>query len=514
MADRQGDDFDQGAASPAAAAVHAEIEAELRGLTLVQTIEARLSANPAYVAAMARQAEIPPTTTLPDYGSDAFWQQRAYVAADGSEITGLAAAVDHLTEVSRTLAWSEDGLPPGTIRRDREAVIVVGAPGVGKSSIANPLARSRDAAILDADEAKKLIPEYGRGEGANAVHVESGELAKQALRRLIREGDNLVLPKVGGNTASIDGLISSLKDAGYRVDVVEVVVPEAVAMDRMITRGDKTGRFIPAEVMADGIDGAPKTYQLLKAKGAADGYARIDNAPDRGQPRGILEDDSEILHAFGRRDARDRNAPAGGAARGPDQGRGDQESPDGLTSPRTAEVPAPAAAARVAAIVNRGDTVTNRLDGMTKAESAWLKSEFEAGRLARQSDPMLRNVVRYRRVSPDLDSRWQIAGEGQGVPSGTPPGTTPAATPDMPLSRPADATARPKRGLVERAGRFLNADTRAIDRVRSDLGEFAALDIDLPDGTRARAGDILDDLDSYRAADAFLQACGITQGGS
>jgi predicted kinase len=431
VADRQGEDFDQGAASPAAEAVHAEIEAELRGPAQTQTIEARLQADPAYVAAIERQAQIPPTTDLPGYGTDAFWQQRRYIAHDGTEIAGLPAAVDHLTQVSRALAWSEDGLPPGTIRRDREAVILIGAPAAGKSSIANPLARSRGAAILDADEAKKLIPEYGKGEGSNAVHAESGELAKQALRRLIRDGDNLVLPKVGGNAASIDGLISGLKDAGYRVDLVEVVVPEAVAMDRMMTRGDKTGRFIPAEVMADGIDGAPKTYQLLKEKGAADGYARIDNTPDRGEPRGILEDDDEILHAFGRRDARDRNAPAGGAARGPDQGRGDQGQAGDLT--------------------------------------------------------------------PDPPA----TGAGQGVATGTPAAIVPAATPDMPLSRPAGEALAP-----------IDMDALAIDRARSDLGEFAAIDIDLPDGTTVRAGDILDDIDADRSADAVLQACGITQGGA
>lgn len=67
---------------------------------------------------------------------------------------------------------------------------------------------------------------------------------------------------------------------------------------------------------------------------------------------------------------------------------------------------------------------------------------------------------------------------------------------------------------MERVGRFLNSETRAIDKARSDLGEFAEIEIDLPDGTTARAGDILDDLDSDRAADAVLQACGITQGGA
>lgn len=49
---------------------------------------------------------------------------------------------------------------------------------------------------------------------------------------------------------------------------------------------------------------------------------------------------------------------------------------------------------------------------------------------------------------------------------------------------------------------------------RADLGEFADIEIDLPDGTTARAGDILDDLDMDRAADAVVQACATSSNGA
>jgi len=49
--------------------------------------------------------------------------------------------------------------------------------------------------------------------------------------------------------------------------------------------------------MADAIDRAPMTFQILKDSRIASAYARIDNNPAFGQPRGIIEDDQGILRA-------------------------------------------------------------------------------------------------------------------------------------------------------------------------------------------------------------------------
>lgn len=95
------------------------------------------------------------------------------------------------------------------------------------------------------------------------------------------------------------------------------------------------------------------------------------------------------------------------------------------------------------------------------------------------------------------------------------PAAAPAAgAPDdawMPGAAPAAGieAAAPKRGIVERVGRYLNAETRGIDAARRELGAFAEAEIDLPDGTTIRAGDLLDDIEADRQFDAFLQACAI-----
>lgn len=108
------------------------------------------------------------------------------------------------------------------------------------------------------------------------------------------------------------------------------------------------------------------------------------------------------------------------------------------------------------------------------------------------------------RTSNDLTATDPpAAAAGQGVASAAPAGTSPAANPNMTVSRPSGEALDP-----------FDTATLALDRARSDLAEFADLDIELADGTTARAGDILDDIDADRQADAVLQACGITQGGA
>ena len=261
--------------------------------------------------------EAQPRTDLePDYGSDEFWAAREYDAG-GQKIVGRDAAVDYLYNAARDLAWTDEGLtPPGKIQSGQRAVVMIGAPASGKSSVANPYARAINAAIVDADEAKKIIPEYRGGIGANAVHEESGELTDHVLSRSAAAGDNLVLPKVGASPASIEFLTKYLQSNGYHVDIVLVDIPGNEAWRRMIGRYHATGRVIPPAVMERGIDGAPKTYEALKQKGVADGFAKIDNTPAPGQPRRIEEDDAGIIPADVGRDGRD-----GASAHEADPGR-------------------------------------------------------------------------------------------------------------------------------------------------------------------------------------------------
>lgn len=83
--------------------------------------------------------------------------------------------------------------------------------------------------------------------------------------------------------------------------------------------------------------------------------------------------------------------------------------------------------------------------------------------------------------------------------AGQDPGTPRNIGETSPQDKTADLDAR-----ADASGEDIAAELAAA---RSDLGEFADIDIDLPDGTRARASDVLDSLDADRAADDALNTC-------
>ena len=263
--------------------------------------EAVVDAHPAVTKAIEESMARPETTTLPGYGTDQFRQTRSFNTLRLQElgvkventITGYTDAIVGLYKGARNLAWKDDelDLPVGKyINQDKRAAIVLGPPAAGKSTIANPIARRMNAAIVDSDEAKKILPEYDGGIGANAVHEESSALAERVLNMALELGDNVVIPKVGGTVGSIEKLVNKLKEKGYSVDLVDMSVTYKNARNRMFLRFVKEGRLINPDYVRQVGDNPGKTFDALKVKGAADGYTRIDNNGSIDEGQILIED--------------------------------------------------------------------------------------------------------------------------------------------------------------------------------------------------------------------------------
>ena len=155
----------------------------------------------------------------------------------------------------------------GVVNADRKAVIAIGLPASGKSHFAEKIAKKIGASIVDSDDAKKILPEYGDGLGANAVAVESSSLFKDVLESQIELGNNIVIPKVGG-TSKMKSIISTIDNLrnnyGYDVDVILVDADFNNSITRVLNRFVETGRYIPSSYLID-VENTPRdTYNNLK----------------------------------------------------------------------------------------------------------------------------------------------------------------------------------------------------------------------------------------------------------
>lgn len=176
---------------------------------------------------------------------------------------------------------------------------MIGQPASGKSTIANPIARKYNATIIDGDEAKKLLPEYENGIGANAVHQEAKVITKSVKNLAVAQGDNIVTPTIGHDPSRIRKEIEFYKSKGYEVDIVDVAVSPKNATTRMLMRYANTGRIIPIDYIQMVGTKPSQTYDILKSEGVADGFTRIDNNVGFKDRKPVIEDQRGIIEDTG-----------------------------------------------------------------------------------------------------------------------------------------------------------------------------------------------------------------------
>lgn len=245
-------------------------------------------------ADMIRQRHTFTEEQMEGEGRFALLGNRTYINSDGKRFRGLFEMIPELDRISAS--WA------GEVRQERKAVILIGPPAAGKSTIAEKMiAPQLGARILDADEVKKLIPEYNGGIGAGAVHEESSRIAKDHLAITVRRGDNIVLPKVGDNPTKMENEIRKLQAAGYSVDLVLMDVDPNEAFARMIGRFISTGRLVVPDIAIAAGRRPPITYRQLRDKGVADGYALINNNVGYNEDPIIVETRGNLAESlFGR----------------------------------------------------------------------------------------------------------------------------------------------------------------------------------------------------------------------
>ncbi len=165
--------------------------------------------------------------------------------------------------------------------RDHEATIILGLPGAGKSTLANPLLDG-GALEIEGDNAKALLPEFKGGIGAYAVHEEASHIMRDVLHRAVKAGDNIVWPRIDSPDKMVQD-VTSLKKAGYKVHVKLVDVDPDVATESAINRFIKNGRYVPPHLIVDYGDAPKQAYSKAKE------FADSSEVYHRGREKGFTK---------------------------------------------------------------------------------------------------------------------------------------------------------------------------------------------------------------------------------
>ena len=199
------------------------------------------------------------------------------------------------------------------VLRERQAWLVLGPPGAGKSIVSGAVKRERGAVEIDADIAKKhpgLAAEYASGLGAARVHQESAQITDDAFDHAVEAGLNLVQPMIGKNYEALVERTQALRDAGYTVNVSLVDISPQKSVQRAYKRFYDDGRHVPADyILFDVDDRAARNYLKLLDSGmiASDGWEAISGersrteepervSPDQLRAQISARDESLALH--------------------------------------------------------------------------------------------------------------------------------------------------------------------------------------------------------------------------
>lgn len=189
------------------------------------------------------------------------------------------------------------------VKSDKQpiAIFTGGAPASGKSSFLEKNAKyllNDNIFKLDADEIRSKLPEY-KGWNANSTHLETQDIVNDILERLGTQNCryDFIYDGTMNKAKKYFPLIKKVKELGYKTYIIFMDVPYAEARKRALQRyekvpvkGDKTGRYVPMEVIDDfftEVNGKTRgMLALQELKPIVDGYVVADGVTGNIKEKG------------------------------------------------------------------------------------------------------------------------------------------------------------------------------------------------------------------------------------
>ncbi|CAH7284012.1 UDP-N-acetylglucosamine kinase [Vibrio chagasii] len=183
--------------------------------------------------------------------------------------------------------------PRNRVRKNKKAIILLGLPASGKSTVAQVMSDMQGAYIVDSDFAKRKFPELAFPNGAGWTHDESDDLVHGnddcVLVRCLMNDVNMVIPKVGSNPDSIRRVYDTLSTFDYDISLGLVWLEPKEALKRAIKRYQKSKRYVPISKIIQGeSETSPKeVFELLVNELKLESHVHLSSEVDYGEPCGI-----------------------------------------------------------------------------------------------------------------------------------------------------------------------------------------------------------------------------------
>ena len=182
-----------------------------------------------------------------------------------------------------------------------QAVILLGMPGAGKTSMLRPIAHElirrtapRPHLVVDADLVRACLPEYKDGLGSEVVQAETALLAYSSIvETAYAKRANLILDTVGDPHRSVLEA-QYLARAGWSVWCLCARVDVDLAIERAQRRALESGRYVPLAYLRSVGDRPIRAYEMLtKSSVPLAGGVLVDTNVAAGSPPTVMQTTDE-----------------------------------------------------------------------------------------------------------------------------------------------------------------------------------------------------------------------------
>lgn len=140
------------------------------------------------------------------------------------------------------------------------AVLTMGLPGAGKSTVMNDRYDLENWTLIDPDEIKKEHADYDPNR-PELIHEWSKREANARQARAVANGEDIIIDGTGTNAEKMVKWTRELQAAGYTVELLYVQVSLATALARNAARE----RTVPEDIVREKADLISTSFDITAA---------------------------------------------------------------------------------------------------------------------------------------------------------------------------------------------------------------------------------------------------------